>query len=76
MHRLNTDDRSIGDLFLSMVEEIKDAAFDNAMEIILYMFVDKICQTEPQLQQKLYMMADLFIDDLPNLMKNQLKKCS
>lgn len=76
MHRLNTDDRSIGDLFLSMVEEIKDAAFDNAMEIILYMFVDKICQSEPHLQQKLYMMADLFIDDLPDLMKNQLKKCS
>jgi len=74
MRRLNTDERSIGELFLSMVEEIKDAAFDNALELILYMFIDKVCQTEPHLQDKLYAMAELFIENLPGMMKNQLKK--
>jgi hypothetical protein len=76
MRRLNTDERSIGELFLSMIEEIKDAAFDNALELILYMFIDKVCQTEPHLQEKLYAMAELFIDSLPDMMKNQLKKVS
>jgi hypothetical protein len=76
MRRLNTDERSIGALFLSMVEEIKDAAFDNALELILYMFIDKVCRTEPHLQEKMYAMAELFIDDLPGIMKNQLKKVS
>lgn len=76
MRRLNTDERSIGELFLSMVEEIKDAAFDNALELILYLFIDKVCQTEPHLQVKLYEIAELFIDDLPVMMRNQLKKVS
>ncbi len=76
MRRLNTDERSIGELFLSMVEEIKDAAFDNALELSLYMFIDKVCQTEPHLQDKLYAMAELFIENLSGMMKNQLKKVS
>ncbi len=76
MRRISTDERSIGELFLSMVEEMKDAAFENALELMLYMFIDKICQTEPHLQEKLYEMAELFIDNLPDLMKNQLKKSS
>jgi len=76
IRRLNTDERSIGELFLSMVEEIKDAAFDNALELILYLFIDKVCQTEPHLQEKLYAMAEVFIDNLPDMMRNQLKKVS
>lgn len=44
--RLNTDERSIGGLFLLRVGEIKDAAFDNALELIRYLFVDKICKCE------------------------------
>jgi urate oxidase len=59
-----------------MVEEIKDAAFDNALELILYLFIDKIFQSEPHLQEKLYAMAELFIDSLPDLMRIQLKKVS
>ena len=44
MHRINTEERSIGELFLSMVEEIKDAAFDNPLELILYLFIDNLPQ--------------------------------
>jgi len=76
MRRLNTDERSIGELFLSMVEELKDAAFDNALELILYLFIDKICQSEPHLQERLYVMAELFIDNLPEMMRDQMKKVS
>jgi len=46
MRRLNTDEMSIDELFLSMVEEIKDAAFDNVLELIIYLFIDKVCQSE------------------------------
>jgi hypothetical protein len=66
----------IGELFLSMVEEIKDVAFENALELILFLFIDKICQSEPDLQEKLYVMAELFIDNLPEMMRNQMKKVS
>lgn len=76
MRRLNTDERSIGELFLSMVEELKDAAFDNALELILYLFIDKICQSEPHLQQKLFALAELFIDSLPQMMRDQIKMAS
>ena len=76
LRRINTDERSIGELFLAMVEEMKDAAFDNALELILYLFIDKAVQAEPHLQQKLYELADLFISTLPNLMRDQLKQVS
>jgi len=76
MRRLNTDERSIGELFLSMVEELKDAAFDNALELILYLFIDKICQSEPHLQEKLFALAELFIDSLPQMMRDQIKMAS
>ena len=69
MRRLNTDERSIGELFLSMVEEFKDAAFDNALELILYLFIDKICQSEPHLQEKLFALAEFFIDSLQQMMR-------
>ncbi|MPM60017.1 IS4 family transposase ISGur1 [bioreactor metagenome] len=76
LRRLNTDERSIGELFLAMVEEMKDTAFDNAMELILYLFIDKVAQAEPQLQQRLYELADLFISTLPDLMRDQLRRAS
>ncbi len=76
LRRVNTDERSIGELFLAMVEEMKDAAFDNAMELILYLFIDKVAQAEPQLQQRLYELADLFISTLPDLMRDQLRRAS
>jgi hypothetical protein len=56
--------------------KVDDVAFDNAIELILYLFIGKVCQTEPHLQKKLYGIAELFTDDLPVMMKNQLKKSS
>lgn len=54
MRRLNTDELSIGELFLAMVEEMKDVAFDNALEPIRCLFIDKTVQDKPQMQEKLY----------------------
>ena len=54
LRRLNTDKHSIGELFLSMLEEIKDVAFENALEL----FIDKVCQSEPHLQERLFAMAE------------------
>ena len=76
MRRLNTDERSIGELFLAMVEEMRSSAFESALELILYLFIDKVIQSEPHLQQKLYELADVFVSTLPDLMRDQLRQVS
>ncbi len=59
-----------------MVEEMRSSAFESALELILYLFIDKVIQSEPHLQQKLYELADVFVSTLPDLMRDQLRQVS
>jgi hypothetical protein len=74
--RISTDERTIGELFLYMVEEIQDSSFEYAFTLLLYMFIDQVCKSNQALQEQLFQQAEAFIDDLPTLMRDQLKRAS
>ncbi len=76
LRRINTDERTIGELFLYMIEEIRDSSFEYAFTLLLYMFIDRVCESNPALQEQLFKLAEAFIDDLPTLMRDQLRRAS
>lgn len=74
--RISTDERTMGELFLSLVEEIQDSSFEYAFTLLLYLFIDQVCKSNQALQEQLFQQAEAVIDEPPSLIRHRLKRAS
>lgn len=65
--RLNTDERSLGDLFYYVVDQMAEASFDESMKLILKALFDDISQSFHFSEEDRLELARIFISHLPQL---------
>ncbi len=74
--RLNTDERSFGELFALTAEEMPDIRFVDALQL-LHSRMDAILEAFPDAEEDLvHQMMDAFIDTLSEAFQNRLPRCA
>ena len=63
--RCNTDDRTIGELFLLMVDEIADTTFAHALQLIVDILLQTVCEYFGLSDDQLTTCVRQFYDRLP-----------
>ncbi|WP_164828519.1 transposase, partial [Streptococcus sp. DD11] len=66
--RLDTDQRSFGDLFFIMGREIEDLSFRQALHYLLQLFMEKLEETGLLTDKVLESLVDTFLDQAPKLL--------
>jgi hypothetical protein len=74
--RFNTDDRSIGELFYLVCDELADISFDHSYAILMNAFIaaigDEFGLSQPQVMD----FMERFILTLPKMLQISLKTCA
>ena len=70
--RLNEDDRTVGELFFIMVDELQDITFNQSMAIILQAFLDSIQELLHLSDEQINSLLDIFVTRLPAYLRDSL----
>ncbi len=73
--RRKVDKRSIGELFYISCDELQDLQYMDALTMVLKKLVSMITEKWLFLENELNAMLDSFLENLPNLWHNCLKRC-
>ena len=73
--RRNADKRSIGDLFFASYDELQNLRYMDALLLILKKLIDKIKKRMLFMGKELDEMLEYFLDKLPILWHNCLRRC-
>lgn len=76
LNRQNSDEISYGELFFRLLEEVQDAALFNALEIMLSLFVETICEDFGLPIEALNESMNKFIKRLPQRLKTYLESAA
>ena len=76
MHRLETDDRTIGVLFYSLSEEVSDITLAEAMRRLIEAFVTIAAEKLLINEIELKLLLDKFIGQLPVSIRKNLLLCA
>jgi hypothetical protein len=75
--RRSKDDRTIGELFYLCIDELADIKYQEALRLILVTLVEladsSVCITS---SSDMKMLIQSFMNDLPEIWTNALKKCA
>lgn len=72
--RQNTDDKSICELFLLLLDELDDITFSKSMQIIIDALVDSVMEYFNITEKQLSEFMDVFIKHLPTYMQEALNR--
>lgn len=75
-NRNNIDQRTLGELFYIMVDELEDIRYMEALQMIMNLFVDQLKGLALFDEKRLDVILDKFLSDLPNMWNMCLKRCS
>ena len=70
--RLNEDDRTVGELFFIMVDELQDITFNQSMAIIVQAFLDSIQELLHLSDEQINSLLDIFVTRLPAYLRDSL----
>ena len=70
--RLNEDDRTVGELFFIMVDELQDITFNQSMAIIVQAFLDSIQELLHLSDEQIKSLLDIFVTRLPAYLRDSL----
>lgn len=74
--RMNTDERSFGELFALVTEEMQDIRFIDALHL-LYSRMEEILTEFPDIEeQMIHRMMDSFVEMLTHAFRERLEKCA
>lgn len=74
--RQNTDMRTIGELFYCGVDELPDLAYIDALRLILQQFASLIRENDLLDERTITKMLETFMQELPQLWQETLRKCA
>ena len=70
--RLNENDRTVGELFFIMVDELQDITFNQSMAIIVQAFLDSIQELLHLSDEQINSLLDIFVTRLPAYLRDSL----
>ena len=70
--RLIEDDRTVGELFFIMVDELQDITFNQSMAIIVQAFLDSIQELLHLSDEQIKSLLDIFVTRLPAYLRDSL----
>ena len=74
--RMNTDERSFGELFALVTEEMQDIRFVDALQL-LYSKMEDVLKEFPDMEEHLiHRMMDTFVETLTQAFRDRLAKCA
>lgn len=68
------DYRSLGEIFLLFTDELADITFGESFRLILQVMFESICAVFNATNNQIAALIDIFVDHLPEYMKNALVK--
>ena len=74
--RQNIDMRTIGELFYCGVDELPDLAYIDALQLVLQQFAALIQNNNLLEERTITMMLETFMQELPQLWQESLRKCA
>ncbi len=70
--RLNEDDRTVGELFFLMADELQDITFNQSMAIIVQAFIDSVQEFLHLTDDQINSLLANFVSRLPAYLRNSL----
>ena len=70
--RLNEDDRTVGELFFLMADELQDITFNQSMAIIVQAFLDSVQELLQLPDEQISSLLDSFVSHLPAYLRDSL----
>ena len=70
--RLNEDDRTVGELFFIMVDELQDITFNQSMAIIVQAFLESVQELLQLSDEQISSLLDSFVSRLPAYLRDSL----
>ena len=70
--RLNEDDRTVGELFFLMADELQDITFNQSMAIIVQAFLESVQELLQLSDEQISSLLDSFVSRLPAYLRDSL----
>ena len=70
--RLNEDDRTVGELFFLMADELQDITFNQSMAIIVQAFLESVQELLQLSDEQIKSLLDIFVTRLPAYLRDSL----
>ena len=74
--RRSEDDRTLGELFFFLSDELKDITFDESFQIILRAMIDSVCAIFQPTDEQMGTFIEMFVGRLPEYLRNSLVQSS
>lgn len=74
--RCNEDDRTLGEIFYFLSDELADITFGESFQIILNVMLDSIYAVFHPTEEQMSVFIDIFVRRLPEYLRNSLAKCA
>ena len=73
--RCNEDNRTLGEIFFFLSDELADITFGESFQIILNVMLDSIYAVFGPTEDQMNVFIDIFVGRLPEYLRNSLVKC-
>ena len=74
--RRNEDNRTLGEIFFFFTEELADITFGESFQIIIMAMIDSVCAIFQPTEEQLAMFIEMFVERLPDYIRNSLAKAA
>jgi len=74
--RRNEDERTLGDIFFFLTDELANIYFGESFQIILNIMIDSVCAVFQPTEEQLHLLIDIFIGRIPEYIRNSLAKAA
>lgn len=74
--RCNEDNRTLGEIFFFLSDELADITFGESFQIILNVMLDSIYAVFGPTEDQMNVFIDIFVGRLPEYLRNSLVKCA
>ena len=71
--RTATDERTMGELFLMMVDELKDITFSMSIQLIYAALLESVCELFQPTEKQISLLTENFVSRLPQRYQALLK---
>lgn len=74
--RCNEDNRTLGEIFFFLSDELADITFGESFQIILNVMLDSIYAVFRPTEEQMNVFIEIFVGRLPEYLRNSLVKCA
>ena len=76
LNRVQTDERTLGELFFRSCEELADITLQEAFQLLIKVFAEYVLEKQRLAEEDLEALFETFLLALPAPLKNRLLRCA